>query len=909
MLVRAISMTLLACAALVSHGQVRPIPGGGGAGGGAGGGGIIVPPIIIGPGGGGGITTPTAVINSPRGALVGEAVSASAVIVQPAGTTATPPAAVTYQWTVTGARLMTDPRAASVQFVADRAGTVTLSVAMSADGTAFNPTAQLSIFAADAAGSITAPATTAADIPSVTASVPAAQNGDRTFRWLVSGDAAVLTGQGTPSVTLRPGTAGLKELTCNVTLQNLVTVPVRAFLVVTGAGAPTALRIERGTGGGTYPAGSRVDIFADPPAPGYVFDRWTGNTEVLGAAPIAPLLSHTVITMPATPVTLTATYKVAPSWSPTIIQGFNPQTVTAANNQTATVATTLAYHIPNAAAGLVFLLHDAGGGAADWFTRPGQVLLARDLVAAGYGVAALNSVNRNAGTWSPAAVLANNLDALNHVAALDRLVRDGALPADKPVFFLGQAAGATAALRYADLLEVDRPSRPIKGIVLYHSSGLDTLAVTSRVPQFFALSANDETLGAAGTADARDNAQLLVGRGVATATVTNAVSPVHPGRFRALALSTPAFTIADADAVWNAVKGAGFLDPNNYPKATPTAAAVSAALPAAYQARAADVAAELAVAAAAGEFFSDANPRVLNFLNARAADAPVPAPGRLVNLSTRSRITYLGDTLTLGFSLTGTQRATLLIRGIGPTLARFGVSSPLAAPSLQINQQTRVIASNDGWEKAANAAQITTAANSVGAFALQPGALDCAALVQLEPGTYTVTIGALGGTVGDVLAEIYDVSRNGTRLTNLSTLARISEAGELLIPGVVVAGNNPRTLVVRAVGPGLADFGLSADSVLGDPRLSILNGQQTVATNNNWAQAGAAILNAAFPAVGAFPLRAGNDAALLSALAPGSYTLQAGAAPIAAPTPGATPATTPAPNPTGAVLVEVFEVP
>ena len=116
-----------------------------------------------------------------------------------------------------------------------------------------------------------------------------------------------------------------------------------------------------------------------------------------------------------------------------------------------------------------------------------------------------------------------------------------------------------------------------------------------------------------------------------------------------------------------------------------------------------------------------------------------------------------------------------------------------------------------------------------------------------------------------------------------------------------------------SVAQGLSDLGLAPANLLGDARISILttvqNGNQsvtqTVATNNNWAQGGTAQLNAVFPAVGAFPLRAASDAAILEALAPGTYTLQADAAPIGA---GAQGLVT-APNQTGTVLVEVYEVP
>ena len=64
-------------------------------------------------------------------------------------------------------------------------------------------------------------------------------------------------------------------------------------------------------------------------------------------------------------------------------------------------------------------------------------------------------------------------------------------------------------------------------------------------------------------------------------------------------------------------------------------------------------------------------------------------------------------------------------------------------------------------------------------------------------------------------------------------------------------------------------------------------------------------MTAAFPAVGAFPLRSPSDAALLNPLSPGSYTLQAGAAPL----PPQPPANFVPPNATGSVLVEVYELP
>lgn len=862
------------------------------------------------PPGGGGSATPT--IATAPGALVGEPQGAT-VTVGPAAPGGNPGAGqalmgATYQWTVTGARILNDPRAAAIQYVAESTGTVTLAVTITAGGQTYSPTATVTVLSAQTAGTITTPATVAADATSVTASVPQAQGGDRTFRWSVGGGGTLLSGQGTNAITYRPGNAGLKQVVCNVNLQNLVTVPVRAYVVTTGTGEAVAVTVNAGSGGGSHRAGSRVDVLADPPPAGQVFDRWTGDVALLGNNPLAPFISRGAITVPTTPVTLTATYKPAPAWTLRTLAGFNPQSQPGPNNTTTTVTTTLNYHVPANPAGLVFLLHEPATSGSSWFERPNQLLLCRELVAAGYGVAALDSLNRTTGIWGPQPTLAANLDALNHAAALSRLVADGALAATTPVFFLGNAAGSGAAVRFADLLATASPARPIKGAILFLSAGIDTLAVTSRVPQFFALAANDDTLGPTGLADARDASQILLGRGIATGLAINPVAPLSANRFRSLALTAPTFTSADAQAVWNAVKGAGYLDANNYPTTIPPLATLANALPAAYRSRTADVAAELSVAAAEREFFPDANGRILAFLAARVSGTAVPAPGRLVNISTRTSLAFVGDTLSLGFNISGTERAQLLIRGIGPALTKFGLAGALAAPRLEVNRGATVLFANEGWDKPGNTAtgpQISAAAASIGAFALDPGSADAAVLVTLEPGTYTANLKGLGGTTGDVLAEIYDVSRNGTRLTNLSTLARINQEGDLLIPGIVVAGTSPRTLLIRAVSQGLRDFGIPAEAVLGDPRISVLEGSQTVDTNNNWVQTNQAMLAAAFPAVGAFALRNQSDAALVNPLAPGSYTLQAGAAPL----PVQPPANFVPPNLTGSVLVEVYELP
>ncbi len=894
--------------AAMASAQVRPTPGGGGGGGGIGpgGGGIILPPIGTlpgGGGGGGGGTTPTVdpSISAPTGALVGIPTSAS-VSLGTMGSDQSVAANATYQWSITGGRFTSESRSSSVTFVADAPGIVALSVTVGAGGTSYSPTASVTVLAADIAGKVTTPPSVAANATSVSASVPAAQNNDRTFRWTVSGGATITSGQGSNAITFRPGPPGLKEIVCNVNFRNVVTVPVRSYVMAVGTGDPVTVTVNGGSGGGVFPAGSQAYLVAHPPGPDEVFDRWTGDTSVLGDSPTAAMLPRAVITVPASPVTLTATYRPAPPWEPVVVSPFNPQPQAGASaNATTMVSSRLLHHIPPAPRGLVFLLHVSGGSANDWLDRPNQFLFLRQLVAAGYGIAALDSVSRTAGTWAAPAALATNLDALNHAAALDHLLAAGAITAETPVFFVGQAAGANAAARFADLLATANPPRPVRGTVLFLASGLETLAVTSRVPQFFALAAHDGTLGTAGLQEAANNHQILLGRGLPTTLRTNELFPLHPGRFRKFALKSPSFTADDADAIGAALRTAGLLDANFFPIALPNNAAVSAALPPALRDWTREVAAEIAIAAADHEFFSDASSPVIAFLEERVAGVPAAPPGRLVNLSARGHVAYLGDTMSLGFTITGPQRATLLLRAVGPGLARFRVEEPLAATRLELYRGNTAVAANQGWDSggAATRAPLNAAAASVGAFTLANNALDSALLLPLDPGAYTARITGIGGAVGDVLAEIYDVSRNDSRLSNLSALSRVNRDGDAVIPGIVIAGDNPRTLVIRGVSQGLLQFGLSAELVLSDPRLTLYRGNQVVASNNNWAQANASSLAAAFPAVGAFPLSSAADAALLNPLAPGSYTVQA----------AATPLTAGAANVTGAVLVEIYELP
>ena len=137
------------------------------------------------------------------------------------------------------------------------------------------------------------------------------------------------------------------------------------------------------------------------------------------------------------------------------------------------------------------------------------------------------------------------------------------------------------------------------------------------------------------------------------------------------------------------------------------------------------------------------------------------------NISSRCFVGTGSQVAISGFVIGGTQPATLLIRGIGPALAGFGLTGTLAAPVLSVQNLSNgsVVATNTGWGNTpvvgtlpagASVRQATAAdMSAVGAFALTAGLADCAMVVTLPPGQYTAEVSGATGTTGTALAEIY----------------------------------------------------------------------------------------------------------------------------------------------------------
>jgi hypothetical protein len=128
---------------------------------------------------------------------------------------------------------------------------------------------------------------------------------------------------------------------------------------------------------------------------------------------------------------------------------------------------------------------------------------------------------------------------------------------------------------------------------------------------------------------------------------------------------------------------------------------------------------------------------------------------RLVNLSARGLV-GASATLTAGFTIEGEAAVTLLLRGVGPTLTRFGVTNAVNNPRLALFRSSTSIATNENWGDT-QAKFVTAATNAVAAFALPAGSTDAAIVLSLPPGSYSLQLSGANATSGTALIEIYEI--------------------------------------------------------------------------------------------------------------------------------------------------------
>jgi sugar lactone lactonase YvrE len=243
-----------------------------------------------------------------------------------------------------------------------------------------------------------------------------------------------------------------------------------------------------------------------------------------------------------------------------------------------------------------------------------------------------------------------------------------------------------------------------------------------------------------------------------------------------------------------------------------------------------------------------------------------PPTAQLTNISTRASV-QTGQGVTIGgFIITGTDSKTVVLRGLGPTLGQppFNVAGVLADPTLQLfDGSGHPLWFNDNWRDTQQA-QIQATGHA------PPNDLESAILQVLQPGNYTAILAGKNGTTGIGLVEVYDVSPGVfAELTNVSTRGFVGSSQGVMIGGFITGGGNGSIeVVVRGLGPTLAQPPFSLSGTLADPVVTLVDQNGTVVkTNDNWKNT----QQAAIEATGLAPP---NDleSAMVVTVATGRYT-------------------------------------
>jgi hypothetical protein len=227
----------------------------------------------------------------------------------------------------------------------------------------------------------------------------------------------------------------------------------------------------------------------------------------------------------------------------------------------------------------------------------------------------------------------------------------------------------------------------------------------------------------------------------------------------------------------------------------------------------------------------------VSILLRNCAPTPTPAGSRLFNISTRSFVQTADNVMIGGFIVHGTAPKRVIIRAIGPELGQFGVPDPLADPTLELHDGSgALVGTNDNWQTTIIGGIITDdQVQEIQNSGYAPGdPSESAIIADLPAGNYTAIVRGVNSSTGVGLVEVYDLD-TGTPsiLYNISTRAFVQTGDNVMIGGFIVHGTAPKRVIIRAIGPELAQFGVP--DPLADPTLELHDGTGAlIGTNDNW---------------------------------------------------------------------------
>jgi N-acetylneuraminic acid mutarotase len=193
----------------------------------------------------------------------------------------------------------------------------------------------------------------------------------------------------------------------------------------------------------------------------------------------------------------------------------------------------------------------------------------------------------------------------------------------------------------------------------------------------------------------------------------------------------------------------------------------------------------------------------------------------LANLSSRIRIETGDNVLIGGFIVTGPDPKRIILRALGPSLP---MADKLADPILELHDSSgAILETNDNWMESPNKQSIIESGTA-------PTRTQESAIMRvLSPAAYTAVVRGANNGTGIGVVELYDVDASATSaLANISTRGFVQGGDNVLIAGVIVAGESSQKVIIRATGPSLAISGN-----LANPTLELRDGNGALLEEND----------------------------------------------------------------------------
>jgi hypothetical protein len=129
------------------------------------------------------------------------------------------------------------------------------------------------------------------------------------------------------------------------------------------------------------------------------------------------------------------------------------------------------------------------------------------------------------------------------------------------------------------------------------------------------------------------------------------------------------------------------------------------------------------------------------------------ADSQLANISTRGFVQTADNVMIGGFILGGSNNTTVAVRGIGPSLAAFGLSPVLTDPTLELHDSNgATLLVNDDWQD-----DPTQAAQLVANGLAPANPKESGIFTSLPPGQFTAILGGKDGGTGIGVVEVYNL--------------------------------------------------------------------------------------------------------------------------------------------------------